>query len=204
MKKIMGIVIGVSTGLIVLAGYFFQAQLSPLLSMIMDWGILVAGVLGLIGLGYLLCMHILKIAKRQKGALNSVIVLAAFMLALIAGFALTPQSSFYQNLILNVQVPVEASLLAILAVTLLYASLRLFRTRGWTPMSVAFLLSAVVSLILDLGFIQAQSGSLGADLLLLLDRLPTAGARGILLGMALGGLVVGLRVLLAIDRPYGE
>jgi len=30
------------------------------------------------------------------------------------------------------------------------------------------------------------------------------GARGILLGVALGSIVTGLRVLLAVDRPYGE
>jgi hypothetical protein len=172
--------------------------------MILDWGILLAGVLGLIGLGYLIRMHILKIAQYQKGAFNSVIVLAAFLFALIAGFILTPNDPFYQNLILNVQIPIEASLLAILAVALLYASLRLIRTRGWTLMSVAFLASAVLSLILDLGFIQTRSGTLGAELIALLDRLPTAGARGILLGMALGGMVVGLRVLLTVDQPYAE
>ena len=31
-----------------------------------------------------------------------------------------------------------------------------------------------------------------------------AGARGLLLGIALGAIATGLRVLLAIDRPYGE
>jgi len=47
------------------------------------------------------------------------------------------------------------------------------------------------------------------------DRLPmikawilevptTAGARGIILGVALGTVATGLRVLLGIDRPYSE
>jgi hypothetical protein len=31
-----------------------------------------------------------------------------------------------------------------------------------------------------------------------------AGSRGILLGIALGILVTGLRLLLGIERPYGE
>jgi hypothetical protein len=200
----VGIVIAVSTGLIVLAGYFFQAQLGPVLSMILDWGILLAGAAGLIGVAYLFRMHLLKIIQNKKGVFYSGVVLAAFLFALIAGFILTPQNSFYRHLILNVQIPVEASLLAILAIMLLYAGLRLIQTRGWTPMSGAFLVSAIVSLIIDLGFIQTRSGTLGAELIALLDRLPTAGARGILLGMALGGMVVGLRVLLTVDRPYGE
>lgn len=204
MKKIVWIVIAVVTGLIVLAGYFFQAQLGPVLSIILDWGILLAGAAGLIGVAYLFRMHLLKIIQNKKGVFYSGVVLAAFLFALIAGFILTPQNSFYRHLILNVQIPVEASLLAILAVMLLYAGLRLIQTRGWTPMSGAFLVSAILSLIIDLGFVQTRSGTLGAELIALLDRLPTAGARGILLGMALGGMVVGLRVLLTVDRPYGE
>jgi hypothetical protein len=204
MKKILGIVIALATGLVMLAGYFFKAQLGPVLSMLLDWGILLAGTAGLMGMGYLLRFHLLRITQREKGSFFSVVVLIAFLFALLAGFILTPQNAFYRDLILNIQVPVEASLLAILAITLLYAGLHLIRTRGWTVMSISFLLSAIISLIIDLGLIWTKPGSLGAELLDFFDRLPTAGARGILLGLALGGLVVGLRVLLAIDQPYNE
>jgi hypothetical protein len=34
------------------------------------------------------------------------------------------------------------------------------------------------------------------------NRLPIAGARGILLGIALGSVTTGLRILLGADRPY--
>ena len=37
-----------------------------------------------------------------------------------------------------------------------------------------------------------------------IQRLPIAGGRGILIGMALGALVVGIRVLIGVERPYGE
>ncbi len=204
MKKYLVISIAVATGLIVLAGYFFQAELSPILVLILDWGILLTGVAGLIGVGYLLRWHLLKVIRHQPGRFHSLVVLIAFLFTFIAGFVLTPQNAFYRDLILNVQVPVEASLLAVLAVTLFYASLRLIRTRGCTPMSIAFLVSALVSLILDLGVIQVGSETFAGGLLKIVNRLPLAGARGILLGLALGGLVVGLRVLLTIDRPYGE
>jgi len=204
MKKILAISVAIVTGLFVLGGYFFQDQLSPFLALIFDWGILLAGVAGLIGVGYLLRWHLSKLINHKKGRFHSVVVLSAFIFAFVAGFVLTPQNAFYRDLILNIQVPVEASLLAVLAVTLLYASLRLIRVRGWSPMAIAFLLSALVSLTLDLGLLQTGSDSLAADLLGILERLPLAGARGILLGMALGGLVVGLRVLLTMDRPYGE
>jgi hypothetical protein len=34
--------------------------------------------------------------------------------------------------------------------------------------------------------------------------LAVGGARGILIGVALGAIVTGLRVLLAAERPYGD
>lgn len=203
MKKALTIAITLLVGLTVLAGYYFQEQLGPLLGLVFEWGLILMGAAGLVGIGFLVAKHVRKLVHWQKGSLLSVSFIAAFLLALVAGFVLTPQSALYRDLILNVQVPVEASLLAILAVTLLYASLRLIRVRGWTPMAIAFLVSAIFSLILDLGWIRTSSGSLAAMILSLLERLPLAGARGILLGMALGGLVMGLRTLLAVDRPDG-
>lgn len=204
MKKILSIAIALFTGLTVLAGYFFSAQMSPVLVMITDWGIVVAGMAGVIGVGYLLRMHLNKLINREKSAFYSIVVLVIFFATLVAGFVFSTQNLFFRNLILNVQIPVEASLLAVLAVTLLYTSLRLIRVRGWTPLSIGFLSSAVITLVLNLGYIQTDSSPLAADITAFIRRLPVVGARGILIGMALGGLIVGLRVLLTIDRPYGE
>lgn len=204
MKKILPIIIALLTGITILAGYFFQDALSPVLRVILDWFVLILGVASLIGIGSLLRLHFNKILSSQKGAFYSFILILFFLLTLIAGFVLTLENDFFQGLILTVQIPVEASFLSIMAATMLYTSLRFVRTRGWTPMSIGFLVSAVASLIFNLGYIQAQPGTVGAALLLFFKRLPKVGARGILLGMAIGGLVVGLRLLTTIDRPYGE
>ena len=40
------------------------------------------------------------------------------------------------------------------------------------------------------------------DLFHIVDLIPLAGGRGILLGVALGSLVTGLRILFGVDRPY--
>ncbi len=117
---------------------------------------------------------------------------------------LSPQSPFYRDLILNIQIPVETSLLAILAATLLFASLRLIRTRGWTPLTIAFMASTFMSLVFTLGLIRTASGSVGEQVLGFFQRLPMVGARGVLIGMALGGLLMGLRYLFSINSPGGE
>jgi hypothetical protein len=203
-KKILFAAITLIVGLVVLAGFFFQDQLGPTLTLLYQWGLVLVATGGLIGMGYLAAMHVRNIIQQKKGWVYSVVLLAAFVVALIAGFVLTPQNAFYQDLILNIQIPVETSLLAILAVTLLFASLKLIRTRGWTPLSISFMVSAFFALILNLGLIRTQAGTLGEEILGFFKRLPLVGARGVLIGMALGGLVMGLRYLLSINDPGGE
>lgn len=204
MKKFIPIIIAVLTGLTILTGYFFPDILSPVMRVIFDWFVLILGVASLIGIGILLRMHFIKVMSSQRGGFYSFVLILTFLLTLIAGFVLTLENAFFQGIILNVQIPVEASFLSIMAATMLYTSLKFVRTKGWTPMSIGFLVSAVASLIFNLGYIQAQPGTVGAALLLFFRRLPKVGARGILLGMAIGGLVMGLRILITIDKPYGE
>jgi hypothetical protein len=203
-KKILSFVITLAVGLLTLAGYFFKAALSPIIVRIVAWGILLMGTAAMIGIAALIRSHLMRIVHKEKGFVHSIVLILALLFALIGGFALTTDSPFFRDFILNVQVPIEASLLALLAVTLLYTSIRLIRNRGWTLMSGAFLCSAIISLILDLGFIRTVDGSFVDSMLAFLERLPMAGARGILFGMALGGLVVGLRALFSMEQPEGE
>lgn len=204
MKKYLFAAITLLVGLTVLAGFFFQDHLGPTLTLIFDWGLVLVAVGGLIGMGYLAAFHVRNIVQRKKGWIYSVVLLAAFLVSLVAGFALTTDSPFYRELILNIQIPVETSLLAILAATLLYASLRLIRTRGWTPLTIAFMASAFFSLLLNLGLIRSASGTVAEQVLGFIQRLPMVGARGVLIGMALGGLLMGLRFLFSINAPGGE
>jgi hypothetical protein len=96
-------------------------------------------------------------------------------------------------------VPAEASLMALLAVTLVYASIRLLRRRV-DVMSVVFLIAALVFLILIIPtpFTPLQDFALQG-----MEVLSHGGARGLLIGIALGTLLTGLRVLFGVDRPYG-
>ena len=93
--------------------------------------------------------------------------------------------------------------MALLAVTLLYASIRLLRRRT-NLMSILFIATALVMLA---GTATLPFGEIG-----LLNNfvrpwiqhiLALGGARGILIGVALGTLTTGLRVLFGVDRPYG-
>jgi hypothetical protein len=54
--------------------------------------------------------------------------------------------------------------------------------------------SGVFTTGLDIPLIKSALG--------VLQRLPDAGGRGILIGLALGTITAGLRIILGIDRPY--
>jgi hypothetical protein len=99
-------------------------------------------------------------------------------------------------------VPVEASLMAILAVTLVYASIRLLRRRA-DVMSVVFLIVTVIFLIASLPTPSLAITQIQDFTLSIAGWFSRGGARGLLLGIALGTLLTGLRVLFGVDRPYG-
>lgn len=204
MRSILAIIILLSVALITLGGYLFEDFLAPILVLIVDWGLLILGTTLLMGIGYLQKTHIQRLFQSQKGAFLSAVILLTFSFTLISGLILPLQNEFFSQLILNIQVPVEASLLAVLAVVMFSASLRIIHTQGVNLLSISFLISALIALVIKSGIFQSQSNPVATQILAFVNRLPLAGARGILIGMALGGLLVGLRVLLAFDRPYGE
>jgi hypothetical protein len=127
------------------------------------------------------------------------------VLALIATFGLGlvygPEFPLMKFAVDAVIVPVEATLMAVLAVTLIYASVRLLRRRV-DVMSVLFLLVALMTLLL---LMPTPIGPFPGDqfFLQVIGMFSRGGARGLLIGIALGTLLTGLRVLFGADRPYG-
>jgi hypothetical protein len=197
-------VIAISVGVIVLLGYFISLPtISGFGYLLLQWVVILAGVAGLIGIWNLFSVHLQKIRERQPGAINSMVLL--FFLLLTALVSITPALQPLQGMILNgILVPVEISLMAVLAVTLVYASLRLLKVRG----SLASMLFLVTALLILLGTTpMPYIGQLPiiSDWVrpFISNNLASGGARGILLGVALGTLTTGLRILFGADRPYG-
>jgi len=197
----IAVAIAMIAGLLVLIGYFVPA-LSGVQSVLLNWAIILAGVATLVGVFNLISVHGDKVRRREKGSLYSAMLLISLFASFIFGLALGPQDSRMRLLVTAVIVPVEATLMALLAVTLIYASIRLLRRR-FDVMSVVFLLTAVFTLIAT-AILPFFGVSPLADLILQIQgTLPLGGARGILIGVALGTITTGLRVLFGTDRPYG-
>lgn len=198
----IALVMAVLTALIVLVGYFVPA-VAPIQSIVLNWSIILAGVAALVGVFNLVLVHGSKIAQREKGRVYSTILLICLFATFVFGLVLGPDHQGMRLLVDAVIVPVEATLMALLAVTLLYASIRLLRRRA-NVMSIVFLATALLMLIASATVPFGEIGLLNNGLRPWFQRvLALGGARGILLGIALGTLTTGLRVLFGTERPYG-
>jgi hypothetical protein len=193
--------LAIASGLIVLLGYFYPDQLESVRLILVDWAIIIAGVAVLVGIFNLIAVQMEKIRTRQKGSSYGVLLVIALIVTFGFGLILGPDNPYMRLTVNAIIVPVEASLMAILAVTLLYASIRLLRRRV-DVMSIVFLAVAIVFLIL---IMPTPFGPVPGDRALVdfLGILSRGGARGLLIGIALGTLLTGIRVLLGVDRPYG-
>lgn len=190
------------SGFIVLLGTVYPlAVLTQVRAMLTDWAVVIAGMAVLVGIANLVLVQMEKLRRREKNSIYGVVLMAALLGTFVLGLVFGLDNPFVQLAVEAVIVPVEAALMAILAVTLVYASIRLFRRRT-DVMTVIFLVVAVLFLI---AVMPTPIGPVPGGVLLVqfMEMFSHGGARGLLIGIALGTLLTGLRVLFGIDRPYG-
>ena len=198
----------IGAGFIVLVGYFVPI---PLLANIrieaVKWAMIAGGAAVLVGIGNLFSVHFQKVQRREKDSLYSLLLLVAMLGTLFTGIIsqILGQYRAWTQFTMNaIIMPVEASLMAVLAVTLVYASIRLLRRRAdW--MAFVFLGTALLVLFGSLSLPFFGGIPILGDLVApwITYGLAPGGARGLLIGVALGALVTGLRLIFGLDRPYG-
>jgi len=203
--------VAILTGLVVLAGYWLASGqegglASTVLSLrgnLLNTAMLLAAVALVLGSINLLVVHIGKIRHGSKNALYSFFLILAmeftFLVVLIQG----PQGTLADWLFTYIQLPIETSLMAVLTFSLVVALLRLLRRR-LNLYTAVFVFFALLTLL-------GTAPILGVEVPMVSDFsryyaqvMASAGARGILLGVGLGSVATGLRILLGADRPYAE
>jgi hypothetical protein len=201
--RVLTAIIAIAVGVLVLLGYFLP-QAAVLQIVLLDWAIILAGTAALIGIINLFSVHADKIRRGEKDGIYSVMLITGLFATFIFGVVLKPQNPVMQSIVLNgIIIPVEATLMGLLAVSLLYAAVRLLRRRA-DLMSIVFIVTAA---LIFLGSATLPFGDVPIFGTLIRPWVSQiwalGGARGILIGVALGTLTTGLRVLFAMDRPYG-
>jgi hypothetical protein len=213
-KGVFSTVVAIAFGFLVLAGYLFgisaggaPSVLGQIQLFILNVAVILAGFAVLVGIFNLLIVHTGKIRQKQKGGIYSVILIitlvVTFVLGWLAHFNIPVAKSLFSDAFLSIQLPIETSLMALLVVTLTYASIRLLRRR-LNLLSVIFLITAFLILVGTAPWPFLGDVPVLSNLRAWIAQFPAgAGARGILLGVGLGTLTTGLRILLGSDRPYG-
>jgi hypothetical protein len=201
-KSPLSTAIAIAVGSIVLLGYFLKIPLLvDLRSIFLRWAAILAGTALIVGLGNMVRIHLKKSTSRTTGAVYSLVFLISFFasLALIGFFGpISTAASFAYNRII---LPVESSLMAVLTVVLIMACIRIFMYRN-DLFSVIFILTVILVLLgmVTLPFLDIPL--LGGLRSWIIQVPAMAGGRGILLGVALGAIAAGLRILTGSDRPY--
>lgn len=195
--------IAIAVGLVVLAGYFLEFELLVNLRIVLlEWATILVAVALLVGVINLFTVHWRKISTEPQNRTNSVVLIISMMLTLglVGWFGPTAPISLW--IFNHIQVPIESSLFAILSVVLIMAGVRLLRRKP-NLLSIVFIGTAVVILLMSGPLFGIDLPAL-ADLRTWIGEVPAvAGARGILLGVTLGIVAAGLRILMGADRPYG-
>jgi hypothetical protein len=199
----------ISVGIVTLIGLVSKPGTTP--ETIAYYGIqlvaVVAALAVLIGILNLIGVHMGRFVRSEHGWPYSIVTLICMLAVIVlrildradvwSGDLKGEQMS--QRVFEAVQVSLESALAALLVFFLVYAAYRLMR-REVTIWRVLF--SATVIVVL-LGWIPLDNTEAFADVRNWLVEVPvSAGARGILIGVALGTVTVGVRVLVGQDRSF--
>lgn len=205
---LLWVVIAAVVGLIVLIGYFISIPLIlDFRQLLIQWAVLLAAAAIFMGLINLFIVHWNKVNDQEAGWAYSAILIFFLMVSLALGLIFGPDFEVMFLLFNYVQLPVEAALMALLAVSLVVAGFRFFSRRR-DIYSILFVLTATLVLLGNSPWLMGSDSGIalwiGNIRAWIAQVWSTGGARGILLGVALGAVVTGLRVLMGTERPYGD
>jgi len=212
--RIVATVVAIVVGLFVLADLFasqwngeifgingLKQSINGVGFLLVSWaGIVVAFAL-LLGFANVVNVHWNRIRVQKSGAVYSGVLLVSLAGTIIFGIG-GPASGGGQFIFDYILQPLEATFFALLAVFIATAAYRAFRVHNLE--TFFFVLFAIIVL---LGQVPIAI-YIWPELPVIKDwilNVPTlAGVRGILLGVALGTIATGLRVLIGTDRPYTD
>lgn len=217
--RVLAAVIAIGFGLITLAGLLVGEELGLLSALVdglrvrdlaglfLQLVVVTAAVTVLIGLVNLLLVHLRRVRQRAAGWVYSVVLLAAASAVIVLTILeradmLAGDPPLTRLLLEDVQVSIESALAGLLLFALVYGAVRVTRRQCFSGWKLLFALALLIALAGALPLPELAPLAEARNWLLAVPV--SAGARGILLGIALATLVTGVRVLIGQDRSYRE
>jgi hypothetical protein len=202
LKSSIYISITLVAGLVILLGYFIKVPLLwELRRLFLQWFAILTAVALIVGVINLAGVHIKKVIHWRPNGVYSLILLVFMLVTVGLGIWFKPTDPVLVWVFNYLQMPVEASLMAILAIILAFTGVRLFQKRlDW--FSGLFFGTVLVILAGTISLANLRFPGLSILKSWIEQIWAMGGIRGIVIGVALGTVVTGLRVLLGVERPY--
>ena len=205
MKRTIPTVIAMAIGLVVLVDFFVENRYLDVLGQtFVEWAVILAAFALILGVLNLMVVHFKRIRNRANGWPYSIVLILSMWGVLAFGLLdpAGPESKWVVWTFNAVLYPLQAATFALLAFFILTAAFRAFRVRRWE--SLFFVIAGLLVLLGATPLGQFIWGGFGEARAWILSVPAMAGARGIILGVALATVITGLRLLLGVDRPYAE
>lgn len=224
MRREVPTMIGFFFGAMMVADYFVGDSwklFGAVTGDVQQWALIVVAFAYVLGGVNIFRIHSQKIARKARDWQYSIVTLVSLVVVLFCGLlpikwwpgeiaggmeAGSPLLWIYDA----TYTPLGATVYSLLAFFIASASYRAFRIRNWHAASLAITAIIVMAgaVPLTAAVLSAISPSAGAFMTELrswiMDVLQNAGKRAILIGVALGTIATGFKIILGIERPYGR
>lgn len=206
MKQRIPLITAVGIGALTLIGLLFSIPAISRLTL--TWGALFAAFALLLGILNLFNVHIRRLLDDRNlySGLLVITMMVVFLIAITDQLGLT--SGLVDDIFIYIQMPLEAAIASLLFFFLLFALVHLLkRNRSFHAYLFlgVVLLAIVGSLASQLTFVPQNIATIIGRIIEGLNAVVvTAGVRGLLIGIALGTIMLSIRLLLGLERPYNK
>ncbi|MCD6326694.1 hypothetical protein J7M28_03960 [bacterium] len=222
MRRQVPLLICFVAGIVMLSQNFIP-PLTWVYQQALEWARIISAIALFIGLISLVRVHTMKLKRKAANYRYSYVTLFALCYMIIAGF-LTKYGLFvklhagcdtgsawewivtalekalnFQEIFLNVQIPIQATMFSLLAFYIASAAFRAFKARTFEAT-----LLLIAAMIVMLGRVPLGQMIPGVKEITvwILDVPNTAAKRGIMIGVGLGMASTSLKIMLGIERTY--
>jgi len=200
-KRTFPTIIAMFFGFWVLLGTLIPVgPLVDIRSILIYWATILAAFALIVAYFALLRVHWLRITRGSKQKITSFLVIVSAIGSLMLVLWQGPTGEWPRFMVHHLLIPGEAALVALTAVTLILAGMRMLKVRR----SMGSFIFIGITLLMLFVVVPYAYPAILQSLTQFVNVLATAGMRGILMGVALGTTLTGLRILLGIDRPHSD